>query len=46
MDEMREKYQNDKNSYYTYSKDYLSLSFPVIKPPDSYKLYLENKKVK
>jgi hypothetical protein len=45
VDKMRSEYLADKNSYYTYSKDYLMLNFPVIKPQTDYDRYVENKNV-
>jgi hypothetical protein len=47
LDKMRQAYIADKNSYYTYSKDYLTLSFPMIKDNNKvYEEYLANKNVK
>lgn len=45
FDQLRVKLSHDKNNFYTYSKDYLTLSFPMIKNSNlKYDEYLENKK--
>ena len=45
-DYLRKKYINDKNHYYTYSKDYLTLSFPMLKETNKkYENFIENKNV-
>jgi hypothetical protein len=44
---MRENYLKDKNSFYTYSNDYLGLSFPLVEDKNHiYEEYIENKKVR
>lgn len=46
VDKLREKYTKDKHNFYTYSMDYLTLSFPLIKNSNAkYDEFLENKKV-
>lgn len=46
LNELREKCLKDKDHYFTYSMDYLTLSFPVMEPKnDEYFKYIENKKV-
>ena len=47
LNEIRDKIKNDHDNYYTYSKDYLTLSFPMLKNGNKvYDEYIENKKVK
>lgn len=47
LNEIRQKIANDKDNYYTYSMDYLSLSFPYIENKNfEYERYVENKNVK
>ena len=43
---MRNKYNSDINNYYSYSKDHLTLSFPMIEnyTNDDYLKAVENKK--
>lgn len=46
LNELREKCLKDKDSYYTYSMDYLTLSFPVYEQKnEEYEKFVENKKV-
>jgi hypothetical protein len=46
LNELRGKCLNDKDHYYTYAMDYLTLSFPVFEPKnEEYERYVENKKV-
>jgi len=46
LNELREKCLNDKNNYYTYSMDYLTLSFPVFEQKnEEYQRFIQNKKV-
>jgi hypothetical protein len=45
VEKMRQEYAVDKNSYYTYSKDYLMLNFPIIKSTSEYDDYAANKQV-
>lgn len=46
VNKLREECINDKNSFYTYSMDYLGLSFPMIEDSNKeYESYLKNKKV-
>ncbi len=45
IDKLRAKFEKDASHYYTYSKDYLTLSFPYNKNNNvEYELYQENKK--
>jgi hypothetical protein len=47
IEELRKTYYNDKDNYYTYSMDYLTLSFPIVENKNrNYENYIENKKVK
>jgi hypothetical protein len=47
LNEIRNKVTHDHDHYYTYSKDYLTLSFPMLKNGNKgYEEYIENKKVK
>lgn len=48
MEQQRQKYENDKNAFYSYSKDFLQLKLPQGKHYDNYEYYLsqENKKVR
>ncbi len=47
IEELRKTYHHDKNNYYTYSMDYLTLSFPIVEDKNrNYENYIENKKVK
>jgi len=44
VDKHREIYEADKTHYYTFSKDFLTLSFPMVKNKNmEYEEYLENK---
>ena len=44
MDKHREAYEQDKSHYYTYSNDFLTLSFPMIKNKNlAYEEYMDNK---
>ena len=45
VNEMRKKYQKDKNHYYSYSEKLLTLSFPMVEPfrNEEYLKYVENK---
>jgi len=47
LKEIRNKYIKDKDNFYTYSMDYLTLNFPIVEEKNlRYENYLENKKVK
>lgn len=47
FNELRKNYNRDKDNFYTYSNEYLTLSFPMIEEKNmKYDNYLENKKVK
>jgi hypothetical protein len=47
LNEMRNQYNRDKDYFYTYSLDHLSLNFPIVEEKNiRYENYLENKKVK
>ena len=45
VNEMRKKYINDKNNYYSYSEKALTLSFPMVEGfrNEEYLKYIENK---
>ena len=45
VNEMRKKYQKNKNHYYSYSEKLLTLSFPMVEPfrNEEYLKYVENK---
>lgn len=46
LNELRDKCLKDKDHYYTYSKDYLTLSFPLYEQKnEEYVKFVENKKV-
>jgi len=45
MEKLRQKFEKDKDHYYTYSSKYLTLSFPYNKNTNvEYEKYIENKK--
>jgi hypothetical protein len=47
LNELRNQYSKDKDYFYTYSLDHLSLNFPIVEEKNvMYENYLENKKVK
>jgi len=47
LNELRDKCLNDKNNYYTYSMDHLTLSFPVFEDRnEEYLKFIDNKSVR